>query len=124
MGYQKEAIRNLAEKIQAEGFRVFIAQSGTHGFFTDAAGARVVCFEWELSSIRFSGRYITNNPKSTGDGWGICDCTEENFRQVFDAYPPYWAVGISAWKFATLKRHIKRYQNSSLYKLLRKAKGE
>lgn len=51
MSYKVEAVKELANKIKATGFRVFIAKSGTYGFYTDTAGSKVVYFQYDLGVL-------------------------------------------------------------------------
>jgi len=113
--YQKQMIRKLAEKIKAEGFRVFIAERGTYGFFTDAGGTRVVSFGMDLTEIAFSGNYVTSAPKNTGTGWRIAENVTSNFANLFNAYAPQWAVGSATWKYKTLEKYLAEYQQSSKF---------
>lgn len=69
--YKTEAIKQLAAEIKRAGFRVFIAERGTYGFYTDTDGTRVVSFQYDLCGMTFSGNYKTSNPRGTGSGWGL-----------------------------------------------------
>ena len=113
MSYKVEAVAQLAQEIKAAGFRVFIAKSGTHGFYTDAEGSKVVSFQFDLGGFKFTGNYKTSEPRSTGNGWQL----EENgdFKDMFNQYPPTWAVRQASWKFTTLAQHQATYQASSQY---------
>jgi Fe-S cluster assembly iron-binding protein IscA len=51
MSCKIEAVKALAQEIKADGFRVFISKSGTHGFYTDAAGTKVVSFQFDLGGL-------------------------------------------------------------------------
>jgi hypothetical protein len=115
MNHKTQSINELTSKIKEQGFRVFIAKSGTYGFFTDTEGSKVVCFQVDFLSPSFSGNYKTDNPKSTGTGWRISDSDTEDYGTIFNAYPPHWAVGDSKWKFTTLDQHLDSYQKSSHY---------
>lgn len=118
MNYKIEATQQLAQEIKAAGFRVFIAKSGTYGFYTDETGSRVVSFQFDLGGFKFSGNYKTDQPRITGSGWGLGDggsFTAEGFRSMFESNPPQWAVRQSNWKLTTLEQHLKTYQASSQY---------
>jgi hypothetical protein len=110
--YKKEAVKQLAVKIMAAGFRVFIAARGTHGFYTDNAGSRVVSFQYDLGGIKFTGNYKTNQPRSTGTGWGL---EHDNFLEMFNQAAPNWALRGATWTYTTLAQHLAAYQSSSLY---------
>lgn len=116
--YKTQATAELAQRIRAAGFRVFIAKSGTYGFYTDAEGTRVVCFQFDLGGFKFSGNYKTSNPRSTGTGWSMgesADMTSQGFTSMFRSYAPSWAVRGAEWRFTTLAEHLKTYQASSQY---------
>lgn len=110
--YKTEAVAELAQEIKAAGFRVFIAKSGTHGIYTDAEGSKVVSFQFDLGGFKFTGNYKSDQPRSTGTGWQLADYS---FKDMFNQYPPQWAVGSSNWKFTTLAQHQATYQASSQY---------
>jgi len=116
--YKTEAVRELAAEIKKSGFRVFIAKSGTYGFYTDEAGSRVVSFQYDLCGFKFSGNYMTDQPRSCGTGWimgEVSNLTADGFRNMFNSHAPQWAVGKANWNFTTLAQHLKTYQQSSQY---------
>lgn len=113
--YIKEQVNELAEAIKAKGFRVFIANRGTYGFFTDTDGARVISFQYDLGVVSFSGNYKTPNPRSTGTGWRISEGIPYNYDEVFSAYPPQWATRGVEWEYTTLDQHLETYNKSSKY---------
>lgn len=110
--YKTEAVAKLAQEIKAEGFRVFIAKSGTYGFYTDLEGSRVTSFQFDLGGFKFSGNYKSDQPRNTGTGWEVLQGT---FKDMFAEYPPAWAVRSAKWSFTTLEQHLKTYQASSQY---------
>lgn len=110
--YKTEAVLALAVDIKAAGYRVFIAERGTYGFYTDAAGSRVVSFQFDLGGFKFSGNYKTDMPRTTGTGWEILKGT---YSDMFAEYPPSWAVRTAKWEYTTLEQHLKTYQSSSKY---------
>lgn len=112
MTYKIEMVKELASQIKQEGFRVFIAKSGTYGFYTDKAGSRVVSFQCDLGGIKFSGNYKTSNPRSTGTGWELSKGT---FQDMFNQSAPSWAIKEATWKYTTLEQHLAVYQQSSNY---------
>jgi hypothetical protein len=116
--YKTEAVAELAQSIKAAGFRVFIAKSGTYGFYTDEAGSRIVSFQFDLGGFKFSGNYKTDQPRSTGNGWGFgegVDISASGLRSMFESTPPQWAVRGANWELTTLEQHLKTYQASSQY---------
>ena len=106
-------ILEVSEEIKKQGFQVFVANSGEYGFYTD--GKKVISFQIEFGSIAFSGNYKTDNPRSTGNGWRICDSIPASLTDTLNSMPPQWAVGNSRWTFTTLKQHLDTYQKSSRY---------
>lgn len=110
--YKKEAIEALAVEIMSAGFRVFIAERGHYGFYTDEAGSRVVSFQYDLGGVSFSGNYKTSAPKSCGTGWGLESGT---FAEMFNQSAPRWAVRDAIWSYTTLAQHLATYQASSRY---------
>lgn len=113
--YKVEAVQELAQEIKKAGFRVFIAKSGTYGFYTDEAGSRVVSFQFDLGGFKFSGNYKS---KSCGTGWGMGESysySPEGFRNMFKSNPPQWATNGEAVTINTLEQHLKTYQSSSQY---------
>lgn len=115
MNYEQQIIQELAPRIKAAGYRVFIAESGRHGFFTDADGSRVVSFQYDLGGVTFSGNYTTNDPCKTGTGWCIADSNTKDYDDMFNAYPPQWATSGATWGYTTLEKHLAVYQWSSGY---------
>lgn len=118
MEYKKQVINELSQAIINAGYRVFIAESGTYGFFTDNEGTKVISFQYDLGSVSFSGNYKTDNGRQTGTGWRISeqiDLTKSGIDSLFNTIPPRWAVGNSNWKFTTLDQHLNTYQRSSRY---------
>lgn len=114
MSYKKEMIAEVVEKIKAQGFRVFLADKGTYGFFTDKEGSKVISFGVDLLSIYYSGNYKSSNPQKCGQGWKICE-NAEDFQKVFDASPPYWAVQGFKWSYKSVEDQIAMYGQSSKY---------
>lgn len=117
MNYKQEAIKEFSDQVKAVGFRVFLAESGIYGFYTDEAGSRVVSFHYDLAGIHLSGNYKTSNPKRTGSGWGIFEgCpSAKDIKDAFDAAAPQWALSGATWRYTSLGEHLAMYQKSSKY---------
>lgn len=113
--YKTEATLQLAADIKKAGFRVFIAKSGSYGFFTDAEGTRVVSFQYDLGGFKFSGNYKSDNPRRTGNGWVMGTAVSGNHRAMFDSHAPQWAVHGAEWQHTTLAQHLATYGASSAY---------
>lgn len=119
MTYEQEIIKQLADKIKAQGFRVFIGKSGTHGFYTNKEGKRLVSFQYSLG-LSFGGNYKTDNPRQTGQGWRIADSDNGNYEDMLAASAPWWAIkDAKKWQFKTVKQYLKEYQRSSKFKELK-----
>jgi hypothetical protein len=99
----------LAMEIKQKGFRVYLAESGTHGYFVNAEETRVVSFQVDLVTS-FSGNYISDH---SGTGWQMDG--NLSYQQMLDARPPHW-IGESNLKLITPEQHRERYQKSSKYK--------
>lgn len=115
MSYKIQAVKEVAAEIKKAGFRVFIAKSGSYGFYTDAQGSKVVSFQYDLCGVKFSGNYKS---KTCGTGWGmdsVFEFTAEAFNKMFEAFPPRWATNGEQVKPTTLEQHLKTYQASSQY---------
>lgn len=114
MDYAVETIKALTKEIKDAGFRVFIAESGTYGFYTDTDGSRIISFQVDgWSGVRFSGNYTTSNPRKTGTGWVL---ETDTFSAMFNQQAPRWAVGNATWRYTTLAENLATYQPSSKYK--------
>lgn len=119
--YKVEEVKNLAAQIKAAGFRVFLAESGTHGFYTDAEGTRLVSFQRDLGGFKFSGNYRARNAadgRSVGSGWALGDTykvSPSGLKAMLDSCPPQWATRGITVDLTTLAQHLKTYQSSSRY---------
>lgn len=116
--YERERTQQIVSAIKAAGFRAFLAERGTYGFYTDADGSRVVSFQCDGLRDSVSGNYQTNMPQQTGTGWRISDdysIDESALEAYFNQNPPRWAVGDAKWSLTTLEQHLKTYGPSSKY---------
>ena len=109
---------DVVKDILSNGWRVFIAERGHYGFFTNDTGERVISFQLNLGVVIWNGNYKTSNPKRTGGGWRL---QPDTYKNMFYAQPPYWAVGGEKWKYTTLEMHLKTFQKSSKYMEIRNA---
>lgn len=116
MSYERDRkwIKALADEIKRDGLRVFLAESGTYGFFTNKEGSRVVSFQTEYLHFAFSGNYKAVDGKRSGSGWRITTDHTGNYSQLLNAYPPSWCGEIKS--FTTLDEYLATYQKSSKYK--------
>lgn len=113
--YKVPAVAELAAKIKAAGYRVFLAESGTYGVFANVEGTRVVCFQYDLGGFKFSGNYLS---KSCGTGWVMGDSyevTPEGLAAMIESRPPQWATRGEQVEQTTLAQHLQTYQPSSRY---------
>ena len=115
--YEKEAAQAVVQAIKAAGFRAFLAESGTYGFYTDADGSKIISFQCNgIEGPKFSGNYKTSAPRQTGTGWRISDdFNASDLDKYFNASPPHWAVSCAKWEFTSLADHQATYQASSKY---------
>lgn len=116
MSHEKETIQELVPEIKKAGFRVFLAESGRYGFYTDKEGSRLVSFQVDYLSPSYGGKYKTDQPAKTGTGWRIAEGYDKDFKEMFNECAPHWAVGDANWKYTTLEQHLDFYQKSSKYK--------
>ena len=107
-------IREYAEAVKAhapEGVTVYLAESGTYGFFTN--GKRVVSFGIGPGGIKLSGHYQPS--QGSGSGWRISDDapapTEQRILESLSALAPRWANKTPV--YTTLERYLATYQSSS-----------
>jgi hypothetical protein len=114
--YERDHINHLAKKLLGEGYRVFIAERGTYGFYTNEAGSPVVSFQSDLGGISYAGNYKSSR---CGTGWGLDLDTPEAMLQAA-TYPPRWATSGENVTVKTLEQHLDQYQKSSKYEELSK----
>jgi hypothetical protein len=112
--YEKQALNELILKLKENGLRVFVAKKGCYGFFANSSLEKVVSFQSDFSSFKFSGNYKTSNPKETGQGWQLEE--ELSFYEMLNSIPPRWAVRDNKWKLKTVKDYLNIYQKSSKFK--------
>lgn len=118
--YEKQAILLLAAKILKSGFRPFVSGSGTHGFFTDAGGSKLVSFQYDplyfpRFDIVFFGNYKTSKPLECGTGWRI-ECQERgDLRAMFHRPPPHWALKGATSRPTTLVEYLALFGDSSRF---------
>ena len=110
MDYKKQAIQELVVKLLADGFRPFVAESGTHGFYTNEGGTRLVSFQCDFY-VRFFGNY-----KITGTGWLLDEKDSGDYQKMFDECLPRWVVGSATSRATTLAEHLDFYQAANRYK--------
>ena len=111
--YKKEETRKLAESMVDAGYRAYIAEGGTYGYFTD--GKKVVSFQYDLCGFKYGGNYVTSDGHSCGTGWRLDD--NDSFSGLISQTPPYWTgVQNTQWHYTSLEEHRKQFQRSSKYK--------
>jgi hypothetical protein len=125
MSYKKEAIAELIPIIKKAGFVVYVAKSGTYGFYTDKAGKKLISFQGEFCGLVFSTNYQSLSGSGAGSGCRITHDpiipTVEDIKSFYNG--PLWygncltrrnIEGITGP--TTLKQCLKNYQWSSKYK--------
>lgn len=123
----KERTAELVSKIKSFGYPVYLSDKGNYGFFTNADGSRVICFQIDYFFFNFSA-----NHKSIGWGsgyritndeqcllWEIDTfCTPEFLESLINA--PVYKSSRNDGRFiswTTLDQHLATYQSSSKYQL-------
>lgn len=111
MSTYDQSLEELAAKIKSYGLRVFIAEKGTYGLYTDVEGSRVVGFESRSGNITFSGKLMYSA------GWRIEEApqSKEDFLSALYTPAPCWVSGGLSLTYQTLERQLKDYQQSSKY---------
>jgi len=110
--YKKEETKKLAESIVEDGYRAYIAEGGTYGYFTD--GIKVVSFQYDLGGFSFGGNYKSSDGRACGGGWRLED--SNTFRGLISQSPPNWTrVHQTKWHYTSPEEHRKQFQSSSRY---------
>lgn len=113
MNYKQVEIKEIAETLTALGFSVYVAESGTHGIYTDSTGQRVVSFQWDLGGVKFSGNYLP--AQKCGTGWGMetrgLPLTQESATFMLNATAPSW-TGNTNPVYTTAAEHLAFYTAS------------
>ena len=107
--YNKLAMEETSKDILQKGFRVFISNSGTYGFYTDRQGLNVVYFQADLSGISYSGCY--SSPVGSGCGTGWCLDTTD-YGTMLKSMPPFWATKGFRVSMHNLKSYIDKSSHS------------
>jgi len=111
--YKKDETRKLAESMVKDGFKAYIAEGGTYGYFTD--GNKVVSFQYDLCGFSFSGNYVSEWGRSCGSGWQLED--SDIFGGLISQTPPYWIrVYDTKWHYTTPEEHEEKYGKACRYK--------
>ena len=115
--YKKKVIRDLVGKILEIGFRPFVAERGTHGFYTDLGGTKLVGFQCDdpFDGLSFFGKHQTSKPTLCGTGWRFDKREGDDLRAMFDNPPPQWALKGATSRPTTLVEHLAIFGNSSRY---------
>lgn len=106
MSYTKRKIKETkahAENIKAQGFRVFIAASGTHGCFTPPDGVGVITFQNSLGGFAYGFNYFEGS-RTSGTSYRLD--ASLTLREMLDATPPRWAQAAPDWKPQTIANHL------------------
>ena len=112
---KKQLVKHFADKLVSFGYTVYIAKSGTYGFYTD--GKRCVSFGgmWNFS-LDISGNYKSTN---CGTGWQIarevCDIHIFAAKKWISQNPPFWATNGEKVTLTTPEQHLKTYGKSNGY---------
>lgn len=115
---QRDEAAVFAQRIKALGFKVYLAESGTHGFITDETESRVLNFGFGGVENTLGGNYWPHSTTS-GTGWRMDRTTDslktaDDVRSALYAHPHFTTGG--GWKtFTTVKQHLSVYGASSKY---------
>jgi len=111
--YNKQAIQEVAQDILAKGLRVFIAESGTYGIYTNQEGTRVVYFQADLDGVNFSGCYSSPIRSGCGTGWRIGNWLDhKDYAAMLQYAPPRWATGGNRVTMLDLDRYLAKSAHS------------
>lgn len=100
-------ILELAAMIQKENLRVFIAERGFYGFYTDGKGERIVGFQID-PVLSFFGKYKSLN---NGTGWKILEGLPDSFANLLKRSSPF-----EFQHYTRLEEYLNIYQKSSKFK--------
>ena len=107
VSYRIEMINELVNMIQKENLRVFVAERGTYGFYTNNEGTRLVGFQVN-PILSFSGKYKSKN---NGTGWQITNNLPNCFTDLLKTNSPF-----ECDHYMTLDEYLNIHQKSSKYK--------
>ena len=117
-----QGINNLADRLKAYGYDVYLAKNKLYGFYTD--GKRVITFEWQIGGIALSGCY---HSKLSGNGWRIADgvvtITQAEAEEYLNRCAPHWAISKDTQRgcqvaYTTPLKMLEIYGSSSGFKRL------
>jgi|GEM_PF-5470220 len=114
--FKRQAIQNLTTSLKEWGLRPFVAESGTYGFYTDREGQSVVCFQIDYTCFKFSGNYVTSEPRVYGTGWCMGEACNVSKQQAYNMLHngPSFIVSCG-YRLKTLEEYLKDYQKSSRF---------
>lgn len=107
LNYKQKMVSKLVAMIQKENLRVFVAERGDYGFYTDAKGKRVVSFQLD-PCLNFSGKYKSLH---NGTSWRIIEGLPDDFTNLLKTNSPFEFI-----RYATLDEYLNMYQKSSKFK--------
>jgi len=114
--HEKETILQFANELVDMGFTVYIAESGTYGFYTNSDQSRVISFGLSYGSVKLS--HNCEPHEETGTGWTLAlpqQWDYDGFNAVLNSGLPYWNRVTMPVKMATMATYLKRYQKSSKF---------
>lgn len=120
MAYQLKVIEELSEKLLAFGFRVFLSESKTYGFYTNEKGCPLISFQVNYLTPVFSGNYSPAT-KRHGTGWRIKTNpdTKEDFERLLYSFPSYPLTtdDNQVIKWTCLEEYLCTYKHSKFTEL-------
>lgn len=114
--YKKELIARFADNLKSQGFTVYMAASGTYGFYSDETEKRVVSFHYDFGGVKLGGNYHAS--RQSGTGWDMgtigVNADAKELRERLYAIAPAWTANTNP-KYCTVADQLERYGQSSGY---------
>jgi hypothetical protein len=111
--YKIELMDKVVKELLDRGWRVFVAESGTHGFYTNESGDYIVSIQSDYGGVNVSGNYRS---QLCGTGWRIDDVFNiAQAKSYFECGAPRWATRGESVKKVSLSGYLDSYQKSSKF---------
>jgi len=116
MRYDQMQCIEIGARLSLWGFKVWLSgnDGASHGFYSDLARARVVCFQTTGGVTKFSGNYMPT--RGSGTGWQIGDSVPRNVAEaqsLLMTHAPRWANASPI--YTDVAYQLDHYQRSSRY---------
>jgi len=113
MNYKQKEIQELSQDLKSKGFRVWLAENGEYGFYSDKSAGHIVSFQINLGVISYSGNYKSRSHSGCGSGWILSSGL--SYAAMLKDTPPFWAIRDNLVKFCTVQDHLEQYGKSSRF---------